>query len=69
LAGGLARSGWVNVGTFSVQIRVDSAGDVEVEVYAIGNEDVPMAAISATRVDAIARGAMDADADDWVELG
>lgn len=60
------RSGWVNVGAFAVRIEIDSAGDARVTLYGCGAEDDRHAfgSITAKRADALARGALDCDAEE-----
>lgn len=61
-----ARSGWVNVGAFAVRIEIDGAGDARVTLYGCGAEDDRHAfgSITAKRADALARGALDCDAEE-----
>jgi len=59
--GGVARRGWVNVGAYAVLIEVDDSGDLSVQAYPAGAETQPLAAMSATREQAQASGAVDFD--------
>lgn len=63
---GPSRSGWVNAGAFAVRVEIDSAGDARVTLYPCGAEDDRNAfgSITATRADALARGALDCDAEE-----
>lgn len=58
------RMGYVNVGTHSVQLTLDSAGKLTVEVCARTNEDKPLAKCIVTKQQSVEAGGVDPDADD-----
>ncbi len=56
-----SRMGWVNIGTHAVQLKLDSAGKLSVEVCARTNEGQPLATCTVTKKASVEAGGVDPD--------
>lgn len=56
-----SRMGWVNIGTHAVQLKLDSQGQLSVEVCARTNEGEPLATCTVTKKASVEAGGCDPD--------
>lgn len=61
-----ARMGWINVGTHAVQLKLDSEGQLTVEVCARTNEGQPLGSCIVTKAASVEAGGVDPDCDEDV---
>lgn len=66
--GGVARRGYVNVGTHCVLLQLGDDGELIVEVCARTNEDKPLGTVVVSKAQSVEAGGVDPDADDEDDL-